>query len=180
MEKVQQDDRKVVILNRLWLPIGVCGIRRAVSLLLRKRGSPASDKVYWVRTPSGAFPVPCRLVVPTTYRPPPRAPSSAEVLRRYKYTCAYCGARPGDFVNGQELKRAHFTVDHVVPRSRGGTTTWDNLVCACIWCNQKKANRLPEEAGMPWPQILPLMWDESCALVLTQGESNDDGEGQAN
>lgn len=65
--------------------------------------------------------------------------SRHNVLARDRWTCQYCGARP----RTQEL-----TCDHVVPRSRGGKTSWENLVTACVDCNTRKANRTPEQAGM--------------------------------
>lgn len=66
------------------------------------------------------------------------------VLARDKHTCAYCG-RAGD------------TVDHVLPQSRGGLNTWENMVASCRKCNGKKDNRTPEEAGMPlrWQPYRP-------------------------
>jgi 5-methylcytosine-specific restriction endonuclease McrA len=61
------------------------------------------------------------------------------VLARDGYTCQYCGAQPG---------KGALTIDHVVPRSRGGTKSWENLVTACGPCNRRKGNREPREAGM--------------------------------
>ena len=85
-----------------------------------------------------------------------KRPSFAQIKLRDARTCAYCGQH-GD------------TIDHVVPRSRGGLDTWDNLVCACRSCNNRKADRTPVEAGMrllwaPRP-VIPdaadqqLVWD---------------------
>lgn len=61
------------------------------------------------------------------------------VLLRDDYTCAYCGCR-----GGREM-----TVDHVVPKSRGGASTWENLVASCSVCNGRKRDRTPKDAGMP-------------------------------
>jgi 5-methylcytosine-specific restriction endonuclease McrA len=61
------------------------------------------------------------------------------VFKRDHSTCQYCGVRPGN----QEL-----TIDHVIPRSLGGQTTWENCVLSCVACNARKANRTPERAGM--------------------------------
>jgi 5-methylcytosine-specific restriction endonuclease McrA len=74
-----------------------------------------------------------------------RLPSAAvsfsrrNVFKRDHWTCQYCGVQPG----GEEL-----TIDHVVPRSQGGTSTWDNCVLSCIACNKRKADRTPEQARM--------------------------------
>jgi 5-methylcytosine-specific restriction endonuclease McrA len=61
------------------------------------------------------------------------------VLARDRETCMYCGAQPG---------RANLTVDHILPRSRGGQTVWENVVAACRECNHRKGDRTPEEANM--------------------------------
>ena len=61
------------------------------------------------------------------------------VFERDKNTCQYCG---------QLFDRSDLNLDHVVPRDRGGTTTWENVVCSCIPCNTRKGNRLPREAHM--------------------------------
>ena len=64
-------------------------------------------------------------------------PTKRGVLLRDSYACQYCGAMD-----------AKMTIDHVLPKSRGGKETWENLVCACVACNNFKANRTPEEAGL--------------------------------
>lgn len=65
--------------------------------------------------------------------------SRANVLSRDGFTCQYCGAKP-------ELRQ--LTFDHVVPRSQGGATTWENIATACAECNSKKGGRTPEQAGI--------------------------------
>ncbi|MFQ6101507.1 MAG: HNH endonuclease [Anaerolineae bacterium] len=70
------------------------------------------------------------------------------VLTRDRYTCVYCGARVGDWRHGRVLARADFSVDHLIPRSQGGGNAWGNTACACRWCNHRKADRAPHEAGM--------------------------------
>jgi 5-methylcytosine-specific restriction endonuclease McrA len=67
------------------------------------------------------------------------APSRNSVLLRDNFTCQYCGNTPG---------RNGLTLDHILPRSRGGETTWENVVAACRPCNIRKGDRLPEEARM--------------------------------
>ena len=72
----------------------------------------------------------------------PAAPvtfSRRNIFKRDHYTCQYCGAQPGS----EEL-----TVDHVVPRSQGGVSSWENCVLACVACNKRKADRTPQQAGM--------------------------------
>jgi 5-methylcytosine-specific restriction endonuclease McrA len=73
------------------------------------------------------------------HRPRPRVKlTKREVFRRDKHTCQYCGERP-----------IVLTIDHVLPRHRGGTHTWENLVTACPICNRRKGGRTPQEANMP-------------------------------
>ena len=66
--------------------------------------------------------------------------SRRNIYKRDRYTCQYCGAQPGT----EEL-----TLDHVLPRAQGGISTWENCVLACVGCNKRKADRTPEQAGMP-------------------------------
>ena len=66
--------------------------------------------------------------------------SRRNLYKRDRYTCQYCGAQPG---------AAELTIDHVLPRSRGGVSSWVNCALACVSCNKRKANRTPSEAGMP-------------------------------
>jgi len=79
--------------------------------------------------------------------------SKRGVLLRDLWTCAYCGLQADDFRGGRSAKRNYFTVDHIIPRARGGPNTWGNTVCACQECNRRKANRTPHEAGMK------LLWE---------------------
>lgn len=135
-------DASVLVLNATYEPINVVSTRRAVVLLLKEKAElvealegelcstncrmarPAVIRlVYYVR-------IPRLLGVPLSRR---------TVLARDRYTCQYCGATP---------ERADLTVDHVLPRSKGGQTTWENVVTACRRCNARKGNRTPDEVGM--------------------------------
>ena len=94
-----------------------------------------------VRTATLEIPVPEVIVLARYGSVPARGVSFSRgnLYKRDQYTCQYCGARPGS----EEL-----TIDHVVPRSRGGTSTWTNCVVACIRCNASKADRTPGEARL--------------------------------
>jgi 5-methylcytosine-specific restriction endonuclease McrA len=94
-----------------------------------------------VRTVRLSIKVP-EIVVLTRHRARPRSSvvfNRRNLFARDRNTCQYCGARPGT---------AELTIDHVLPRSRGGQGSWENCVLACVRCNLKKRNRTPEEAGM--------------------------------
>jgi 5-methylcytosine-specific restriction endonuclease McrA len=133
---------RVLVLNATYEPLSIVSVQRAVVLLLKEKAElseAAAERLHAART---SLPVP--LVIRLVYyvripRQVTLAPSRNSVLLRDNNTCQYCGATPG---------RANLTLDHVVPRSRGGDSTWDNVVAACRTCNIRKGDRTPEEAGM--------------------------------
>lgn len=155
---------RALVLNRSWAPITTTSVRRALVLVVRGAAGvvhPETFRVHswdeWVGAPAEAPEVP---------RPPPRlhgfslsvrvpevialreydgypvrqvAFTRRNVYRRDAFTCQYCGERPGV---------EHLTIDHVMPRSRGGGSSWENCVTACRRCNARKANRLAEELDL--------------------------------
>ncbi len=133
--------KPVLVLNASFEPINICAARRALVLVLKGVASAeehATSNVHSSRQ-SIRLPSVIRLL---EYRRIPhqtRALSRKNILMRDRYTCQYCGKSTPSGV---------LTLDHVVPRSRSGETTWENLVACCHYCNNKKGNRTPEEAGM--------------------------------
>lgn len=133
---------RVLVLNATYEPLSIISVRRAVVLLLKEKAElieAASERLHAARA---SLPVP--LVIRLVYyvripRQVTMTPTRKGVLLRDNNTCQYCGATPG---------RPGLTLDHVVPRCRGGETTWDNVVAACRSCNVRKGDRTPEEAGM--------------------------------
>jgi 5-methylcytosine-specific restriction endonuclease McrA len=133
---------RVLVLNATYEPLSIISVRRAVVLLLKEKAElieAASERLHAECT---SLPVP--LVIRLVYyvripRQVTMAPTRSGVLLRDNCTCQYCGATPG---------RAGLTLDHVVPRSRGGETVWGNVVACCRPCNARKGDRTPEEAGM--------------------------------
>ena len=133
--------RAVLVLNASYEPIHVCSARRAISLVLKGAAVVEDCSVYSVRTARLDIPVPS-VVRLRAYRRMPRihrAVSRKGVLLRDNNICQYCGGR---------LPANELTLDHVIPRSRTGPTTWENLVACCFGCNNRKGNRTPQEAGM--------------------------------
>jgi 5-methylcytosine-specific restriction endonuclease McrA len=132
----------VLVLNASYEPLHIVSVRRAVVLLLKEKAQivEAAESVLRSERQSLPRPLVIRLVtyirIPRRWRPPV---SRRAILARDQYTCQYCGSQPG---------RSSLTVDHVVPRSRGGTKDWENLVAACQTCNRRKGGRRPSEAGM--------------------------------
>jgi 5-methylcytosine-specific restriction endonuclease McrA len=130
----------VLVLNATFEPINVCTVRRATVLLLKHKAEVlerGEAELHWA---TGALPRPhvIRLV---SYVRVPRDPHRRKITRRAVFarddwTCQYCGAR------------TTLTVDHVIPRSKGGPSTWENIVTCCAPCNRRKGDRLPKQANM--------------------------------
>src|SRR5215470_3335299 len=123
------DEIAVLVLNYTFEPLHFTNARRAITLLLAGKAEAVEASPRVVRSPSVTFALPAVIHLAMYIRKP--------FLRRDGYTCQYCNRR------GERL-----TVDHVVPRSRGGETSWVNVVAACLRCNLRKGNRLAEEVGM--------------------------------
>lgn len=134
---------QVLVLNATYEPLNVVSVRRAVVLLLKEKAQVVEAAEAWLRSESLAVPIPLviRLVyyvrIPRNFSLPL---SRRTVLARDHYTCQYCGI---------QMAKAHLTIDHVLPRSRGGETNWENVTTACGPCNRRKGNRTPDEARMP-------------------------------
>jgi len=154
----------VLVLNRLFLPIHVTSVRRAFSLLYREtasavnenyetfdfgswseRGGSLNGSGDYIRTLSGPIPVPRVIVLRHFDRVPSRHVrfSRANVFSRDTLTCQYCLSMP---------PRSQLNLDHVIPRSQGGRTTWENVVCCCVSCNRRKGGRTPVQAGFRLPR----------------------------
>lgn len=157
-------EHRILVLNRLWQPVNIIGVLRAMSLLFRGRASaihadasghrvlcaeewikfsleappPATESI---RSPHLLLRVPRVLLLGAYDRVPRREIrfSRRNVYLRDQNTCQYCG---------RIFREEELNLDHVVPRDTGGKSNWENIVTACVRCNSRKANRLPEQAGM--------------------------------
>lgn len=129
----------VLVLNATYEPINVCTVKRAVVLLLKEKAEilEFSERELHSESRTLRSPAVIRLLlyVKIPYGARKRITRSA-VFARDEWRCQYCGAN------------STLTVDHVIPRSRGGDHAWDNIVTCCSPCNHKKNDRLPREAGM--------------------------------
>ncbi len=132
----------VLVLNASYEPLNVVSVRRAVVLLLKEKAQLVETAESVLRSEHITLPKPVVIRLVTYVRIPHRwnlPVSRRGVLARDGYTCQYCGTQPG---------KRNLTVDHVVPRSRGGSKCWENLVAACAPCNRRKGGRLAKEVGM--------------------------------
>jgi 5-methylcytosine-specific restriction endonuclease McrA len=127
-----------------YYPLSLWSWQDAIKAVFLDRVNIVSEYDRLVRSPSFEMRLPS-VVSLKTYIKPSRQPAFTRfnVFLRDRFTCQYCGAR-------EEL-----TFDHVIPRSKGGMTTWDNVVAACSACNLRKGDRLPREAHM-WPHTMPF------------------------
>ena len=160
---------QVLLLNASYEPLAVINQRRALTLLLKGRVEAACQETFELRSISHSLRIPTIIRLRRYVNVPRRGArwSRKAVLRRDNYTCAYCGIRPGEKQRGRLLVGQSFTLDHVIPVSRGGKNSWGNTVCACPACNQRKGNRMPHEANMT------LRWEPKTPRVdylVFQGE----------
>ena len=156
-------NRQVLVLNRLWQAVNVTTVRRAFVLLCQGHAQAVSndgDNSYathdfesWrdfssrqpeqemVHTIAFKIRIPRVIVLLAFDRMPKKEIKFTRhnIFERDANTCQYCR---------KTFDRKDLNLDHVIPRDRGGQTTWENIVCSCIPCNTRKANRLPHEAGM--------------------------------
>lgn len=158
-------NKEVLVLNKSWLAIDVADIKKAINLLFSfyQNGQPKAvvvdtetySEYTWedwsklkpiddskiIRTYSQEFRLP-RIIRLTRYSNMPKrtlAFNRRYLYERDSYTCQYCGKKPGS---------SELTIDHVIPKSHGGKTTWENCVVACVSCNVKKSNILLENTNM--------------------------------
>lgn len=154
---------QVLVLNRLWQPVNICGVKRAVGLLFighaqvvdtdPDAGFQTHDASSWMKL-SESYPgtdvlhsvsrqvrIPSIIVLSHYDRLPKQDIKFCRetVFERDKFTCQYCGKR---------FENHELNLDHVIPREKGGETSWENVVCSCIRCNTRKANKLPAQANM--------------------------------
>ncbi len=151
--------RPTLVLNRNWQPIQVATVARSVVMVWNDTARVVDTESFqlyswadwaelepdegepYIQAVNGRFRVP-EVVTLTRYDSVPAAAvsfSRRNIFKRDHYTCQYCGAQPGP----EEL-----TIDHVLPRSQGGQSSWTNCVLACLHCNSRKADRTPDQARM--------------------------------
>lgn len=135
----------VLVLNATYEPIHVCGIKRAAVLLLKEKAEVIENGEGELHAEHTAMPRPA-IIRLRTYAPVPRRSrrrlTRRAVFARDDWTCQYCG------------DHRDLTVDHVIPRSKGGSSEWENIVACCSSCNRRKADRLPHQARM-FPRTTP-------------------------
>jgi 5-methylcytosine-specific restriction endonuclease McrA len=148
-------NRAVLVLNQNYEPLNVCNVRRALVLVIDGKAEILEAHNAHVATTSRRFPSPSVIrLIYLIRRPRPRVKlTRREVFIRDGFTCQYCGRETGDL-----------TIDHIIPRSRGGPHTWDNLVAACKPCNHRKGGKSLGEARM---QLRTIPKEPSAGVYYT-------------
>ena len=132
--------RKVLVLNQDYRALTVCSVNRAFLLVYMEKAELVTNaKNAFLRTITKSYAVPSIIRLHDYVNIPYKGVvlTRHNVFKRDAHLCQYCGAK------------SELTLDHVLPRSRGGQTTWDNLATACKPCNSRKGDLTPEEAKMP-------------------------------
>lgn len=154
-------DGHVLVLNKSWVAVNVSSVRRAISMLyqgLARAVHPSDYSLYdfedwcelsrlqangrFIHTRTMSLRVP-EVIILTAFNGFFRQEvrfSRRNIFERDRNSCQYCA---------KKMAKADLTIDHVVPRSKGGHDTWENLVLACVKCNVRKGNRTPSDAHMP-------------------------------
>lgn len=156
---------RVLVLNRVWQPVNIVGAKRALGLLFQRNAQvidpnhghyellsaeewversledPPAPGEASVRSVRLNLRLPQILLLQRFDRVPVQETklNRRNVFERDQYRCQYCG---------EVFPETRLNLDHVIPRDRGGRTSWENLVTSCISCNSRKANRLPHQAGL--------------------------------
>ncbi len=135
--------KTVAVFSKSYLPINQINIKRAIILLVTGKAEPLDlndgSQFISVHSPTMLLLVPQHIRLTVNHREKIwKAPTvnRREVLRRDRQTCQYCG------------NTRHLTIDHLIPVSKGGESTWDNVVTACETCNNRKGDRTPQQAGL--------------------------------
>ena len=160
-------NQPVLVLNASYEPINVCAARRAIVLVLKGVAMAEESNGATMHAARVAMRVPSVIRLMEYRRIPhqTRALSRKNILLRDRNCCQYCGTA---------LPASELTLDHVMPRSRGGSSTWENLVACCHTCNRKKGNRTPIEAGMKlMKEPRPFNLHTSRHIMRLLGHSDD-------
>ncbi len=135
--------RRTLVLNAGYEPLQVVSWRRAMGLIFSSKAEVVSEYSETVSTISTSYTLPSVIRLNRYIRRSKRfgfvSCSRKNVLLRDKYQCQYCGVY---------CKPSATTIDHVIPKSKGGDSSWENLVTACAHCNRKKGNKLLPDLGM--------------------------------
>ena len=129
----------ILVLNSDYTPLNITTFKRAIILVIKGKAEIIKNDDNIIRSESTIYskPLIIRLFNYISHKMKNLRVNRNRVYKRDNYECAYCGSK-------KEL-----TIDHIIPKSRGGKNTWNNLITCCLSCNLKKGDKTPEEAKMP-------------------------------
>ena len=132
-------NRAVLVLNTNYTPMMICTAKRAICMGFLNKIDILVNYNESVNSPSITLQLPSVIKIRDYVRYDNLSLdlNRKNIIVRDEHTCQYCG-----------MTKIPLTIDHIIPKGRGGNNTWENLVAACKKCNQKKGNKTPEEAGM--------------------------------
>lgn len=166
----EPSSKRILVLNRLWQPVNIVGVKRGFSLLMQEHalavdtteGSfqmldaaqwiehslqhPPQHKADSIQTVRMCLRIPSVLLLRVFDKVPNKEVkfNRRSIFERDGFVCQYCG---------QKHAEDNLNLDHVIPRDQGGRTSWENIVTSCLRCNTRKANRMPHQAGMRLPRM---------------------------
>jgi len=129
---------QVLVLNSDFTPLNVTSLQKSVKLILKGKAEVLKENIEKILTTSGEFvrPIIIRLLNYVKFRTKPIKISRHRIYARDNHQCVYCGSKK------------NLTIDHIIPRSKGGLNTWTNMVTSCFNCNVKKGDKTLEESKM--------------------------------
>ena len=151
---------QVLVLNASYEPLNITSWQRAIVLMLKGKAEPLEEDLSHSINKTIKLPTVIRLkeYIRIPYREMPL--TRKYIFQRDKYSCQYCGD-----------KKDKLSIDHVIPRSRGGKNIWENVTSACLSCNIAKGNRTPKEANMSL-KVMPHKPINNFNFDLTQNILN--------
>lgn len=155
---VKVPESKVLVLNATFLPINICSWKRAIILVFKGKAESIENSKKYVNSGKYNLPLVIKLrgYIPIPYNGV--VFTRKNVFLRDNYTCQYCG------------KGNNLTIDHIIPTSRGGEDSWENVVTCCVRCNNKKGDKSLEESSMKLKSI-PYKPPSSLYLQVTRQTS---------
>lgn len=166
--------KRVLVLDQSYMPISVVSFKRAMKYLAKEKAEVVKTYERKIRSANSSWKVPAVVRFVVKFNRPRKMVkfSRKNIYARDRWYCQYCR---------NKFDPVDLTYDHVLPKSRGGKTDWQNIVTSCVECNLKKGSRTPQEAGMPlrrppvkpdWVPIfvvkllrdgnIPEQWKEFC------------------
>ena len=132
-------NRRVLVLNQSYEPIMIIGAKRAIILILSEKVDALENYRELIHSAYLTLPLPSviKLKQYARIRRKDIVLSRKNILKRDNHTCQYCG-----------IRSVPMTIDHIIPRHRGGEDSWYNMVAACVFCNSRKGNKTPRESQM--------------------------------